>query len=143
MYSTMNSDYALRAMIQLAGGDLYESVQISRVARAAGIPEPFLRKIIPRLQRAGLIRTTRGNRGGITLAKPAHMISVLDIILPIEEKLAMHSCLLDGSFCDRKVQCRMHKVWLETEAAVRKILAVRRLDQLVGYNPGIRMTGAM
>ena len=113
------------------------------MARTAGIPEPYLRKIIPRLQRAGLIQTARGNRGGIALARPANKISVLDIILPTEEKLAMHYCLLDGSYCDRKVQCRMHKIWAETEAAVRRILAVKRLDQLVRQKPDKGTTGAV
>jgi Rrf2 family iron-sulfur cluster assembly transcriptional regulator len=143
MYSTMNSDYALRAMIHLAGGDLNGSVPISQVARAAGIPEPYLRKIIPHLQHAGLIQTTRGNRGGITLARPANTISVLDIILPVEEKLAMHFCLLEGSICDRKIQCPMHDVWVETETAVRRILAFSRLDQLVNYDSGNKTTGAV
>ena len=131
MYITMNSDYALRAMMQLAISGLGETIPISRISADAEIPESFLRKIIPRLQKAGLIRTVRGNRGGIELSKPADSISLLDIILPIEEHLGLHRCVLYPASCSRTNFCSMHTVWTEIEHDVRRILAAKSLSCLV------------
>lgn len=131
MYITMNSDYALRAMIEVAGGSSGEIISIVRVSEAAEIPESFLRKIIPQLRKAGLIRTIRGNHGGITLARPAASISLLDIILPIEEHLGLHRCVLHNDRCDRKTRCSVHDVWKDIENQVRHILAGHSLEQLV------------
>ncbi len=132
MYITMNSDYALRAMMQLAQGENSTTVPIAQISRDADIPESFLRKIIPRLQRAGLIYTARGNQGGISLARPAASISILDIIIPIEENLGMHRCVFHHDGCDRKNYCVLHDVWEDLEIEVRQFLNARNLEQLVG-----------
>jgi len=140
MYITMNSDYALRAMMQLAAGGSNNTIPIAQISKSANIPESFLRKIIPRLQRAGLLRTVRGNQGGISLARPADSISILDIILPIEGNLGMHRCILNNDECERKNDCNLYYIWQEIEIEVRQILAARSLEQLAAqYNPEKRI----
>jgi len=131
MYITMNSDYALRAMMRLAEEGNGIIIPIAQISKSAEIPEAFLRKIVPRLQKAGLIRTSRGNQGGISLARPAHSISVLDILIPVEESLSMHRCVLDDSDCHRKNFCAMQTVWQDINDEVRHLLADRTLQQLV------------
>ncbi len=134
MYCTMNSDYALRAMMHLASEADGATVPIARISKTADIPEAFLRQIIPRLRKAGLIRSSRGNRGGISLARPAHLITLLDILSPIEDNLGMHRCVLDHQWCSRTARCPMHAVWMDIENDVRRSLAAKNLRQLAGRN---------
>ncbi len=128
----MNSDYAMRAMMLLAVAGSNEAIPIAQISKTADIPELFLRKIIPRLQRAGLLRTVRGNQGSISLARPADSISILDIIIPIEGNLGMHRCVMNNAKCDRKNDCNLYHIWLDIEIELRNLLAVRNLEQLAG-----------
>ena len=134
MYITMNSDYALRAMMHLASEADGATVPIARISKTADIPEAFLRQIIPRLRKAGLIRSSRGNKGGISLARPAHLITLLDILSPIEEHLGVHHCVIDHQWCSRSDRCPIHAVWMDIETDVRRSLAAKNLRQLAGHD---------
>ena len=71
MQITRQADYAVRAVLYLArlGGN--ERAATSAVAEEQRIPPSFLAKIISQLSIAGLLHTSRGARGGVTLARPA------------------------------------------------------------------------
>jgi len=65
----MSGEYAIRAILHLAGENSNKNVQIQDISKKWKIPESFLRKIIPLLAKAGLIMSVRGSGGGIKLAK--------------------------------------------------------------------------
>lgn len=76
-------EYALRAMVQLAT-DSSGAATTKDIAAKAKIPGAYLAKVFQSMRREGLIHSRRGIGGGITLAKPAAKISLLDIIDAIE-----------------------------------------------------------
>ncbi len=68
MQITRQADYAVRAVLYLAKtGDQRSAT--SQVAQKQQIPPSFLAKIISQLSIAGLLHTSRGARGGVTLAR--------------------------------------------------------------------------
>ena len=113
MKITMLGEYAIRAMMHLAENNSGKVVHISTVSQKWNIPESALRKISPQLRRAGLIRSVRGNSGGISLAKDASFITPLDIIECVEGEIILNPCLTDPGQCDRTSVCAMHSVWQE------------------------------
>ena len=80
MQITRQADYAVRAVLYLArlGGN--ERAATSTVAEEQHIPPSFLAKIISQLSIAGLLHTSRGARGGVTLARDAKDITLLEVI---------------------------------------------------------------
>jgi Rrf2 family protein len=76
------SDYALHALIELAGsaGGLVSTEQL---ARTQAIPGSVLEGIMTELRRAGLVLSQRGPQGGFCLARPAAEISLADVIQAI------------------------------------------------------------
>ena len=72
-------EYALRAMVQLAV-DSSGQATTKDIAAKAKVPSAYLAKVLQSMRRGGLIHSRRGVGGGITLAKPAGKISLLDII---------------------------------------------------------------
>ena len=81
---TMTGEYAVRAMIHLAALPPDVTAQIADISREWEVPDTFLRKIMSQLSRNGLVATYRGNGGGVALARPAHTITLLDVIESIE-----------------------------------------------------------
>ena len=78
MQITRQADYALRAIIFLARLDDGKKASTSKIARQQNIPPSFLAKIVSQLSVAGLIHTSRGAHGGVSLAKPADEEAEID-----------------------------------------------------------------
>ena len=84
MQITRQADYAIRAVRYLAKQDPNNRSATSRVATEMKIPPSFLAKIISQLSIAGLVHTSRGARGGVTLARDPIDISLLDVVEAID-----------------------------------------------------------
>lgn len=134
MQLTMTGEYAIRAMIHLSSLPYGTVVHIADVSKEWDIPENFLRKITAQLVAAGLVRTVRGLRGGITLARPAEQSTLLDVIEAAEGKILLNKCLLCSSVCPRDAWCQVHQVWNEAQEALVKILSRKSLAQLAAEN---------
>ncbi|MCB1061574.1 MAG: Rrf2 family transcriptional regulator [Verrucomicrobiae bacterium] len=89
MTISRKADYALRAVVILAGSPPDRPMQIQEMAEIGGIPLKFLEQILLMLKRGGLLRSKRGVGGGYHLDKPTRQISVGEII-----------SLIDGGLCN-------------------------------------------
>ncbi len=91
---TQRSRYALRAMIFLAAQPINGApVPMTRIAAEANVPRKFLELILADLRESGFLFSTRGKAGGYRLARPAHLISLGEIIRTIEGPLALVPCV--------------------------------------------------
>lgn len=99
------TDYALRAVLYLASHPL---ANISEVAEAQFVPQDFLAKIMQKLARAGIVRTHRGIGGGISLARPASEINMLQIVEAMEGPLTINRCFANPGECPREAYCSIH-----------------------------------
>lgn len=116
MQITRQADYALRAVIYLARLDKNEKAPTSRIAKEQAIPSSFLAKIISQLSVSGLVHTSRGARGGVSLAKPADEISVLDVIQAIDGPVFLNECTEEDSSCPFQNSCPLREIWCEARA---------------------------
>lgn len=104
--------YALRMAVYLAKHQCDKYVSLKEIAANEGISKKYLEQIVPMLNRAGLLRTTRGNKGGYLLTKKACEITVGDILRATEGNLAPIACLeYDVNDCSRKAQCSTLYIW--------------------------------
>ena len=74
------SSYAVRALAHLARQPTGASERKQDIARAAGLADVQLVKILGRLVRAGLLNAAKGPGGGFVLARPARQVTLLAII---------------------------------------------------------------
>ena len=88
MKLTTRSEYALLAMIHLSRCDRGEAVPLNQVARAQKVPLKYLEQLVSALCRAGYLTSTKGQKGGYVLAKPAEKITVAEIIRLFDGALA-------------------------------------------------------
>ena len=72
--------YALRMLYDLALHQEEGYVSLKDIADRQGISKKYLEQIVPLLNKTGLLRTNRGNKGGYMLAGKADEITVGDIL---------------------------------------------------------------
>jgi Rrf2 family nitric oxide-sensitive transcriptional repressor len=91
MHLTRFTDYSLRTLIYvgLQGNRL---PSIAEIAKAYGISEHHLNKVVHHLGQIGLLDTVRGRRGGIRLARRPEQIGIGDVVREVEGHMAVIEC---------------------------------------------------
>lgn len=125
---TQRSRYGLRSMIFLAttpaGGP---PVPMNRIAVEANVPRKFLELILADLRDAGLLHSHRGKMGGYMLARPAHLISLGEIIRVIEGPLALVPCVSRTAYrpckdCKSEADCAIRHTMARVRDETARIL---------------------
>ncbi len=117
MQITRQADYAIRAILFLAENDPNVRQSTSKIAEQKHIPPSFLAKIISQLSIAGLIHTSRGAHGGVTLARPADQISIMEVVEAIDGPIALNQCTFSSlQSCPFGENCPVHEMWVEAQS---------------------------
>ena len=116
MQITRQADYALRAMLYLSNLEPSKRAATSHIAKEKNIPPSFLAKIISQLSIAGLINTSRGARGGVTLARAPEEISILEVVEAIDGPITLNECTLNAGSCIFGEKCPMRPVWCDAQS---------------------------
>ncbi len=116
-------DYALRAVIYLAGIAPDRYGRVSEIARAKDIPQAFLAQILPLLANRGVVKSQQGAHGGYALARSAEAISFLEVIESVEGPLRLNKCV-DGQHddCTLTEDCEMLHVWNQAQSQMVEFL---------------------
>ncbi len=131
MQITHQADYAIRTIFYLARLDPNQKVATSQIAEEYHIPASFLTKIISQLSVAGLIHTPRGARGGVSLARSAGLISLLDVLVAIDGPVALNECVDDPNSCPFNSDCVLHQFWSDASEELVNRLRSTTYDKLV------------
>jgi Rrf2 family transcriptional regulator, iron-sulfur cluster assembly transcription factor len=130
MQITRQADYAIRAVRYLAKLGPNQRAATSTIAQEMKIPPSFLAKIISQLSIAGLLHTSRGARGGVTLAHEPGEISMLDVVEAIDGPILLNECVGDPGNCPFSEDCLVHPIWVEVQESLVKRLRETKFDQL-------------
>lgn len=129
--------YSLLAMVCLESpGGRWRGGQ--QIAKATGVPKPYLSKILHGLGQAGLIRTKRGFRGGFTLAREPEKISVMDVIEALERRPWEPRCLLGMAQCSEERACPAHDMWTREQQRIETHLRKLTLAEIARFERGAR-----
>lgn len=134
MQITRQADYAVRAILYLAQLGPGGQASTAQIARAQNIPLTFLAKIVSQLAASGIVRATRGARGGVALARSAEAISLLEIVEAIDGPIALNECVSDPSNCPLGDTCAVRPVWCETQSNLVAKLSQTKFASLVKKN---------
>lgn len=92
MRLSKQTNYAVRTLVYCAVNEPGLS-RVSDIAKAYGISEMFLFKIILPVAKNGLLETVRGRRGGVRLSRPAEQIRLIDVLRVTEENFELSECM--------------------------------------------------
>jgi Rrf2 family protein len=131
MQISKEADYALRAVLYLSRlGDSHQ-IATYKIATDQQIPTSFLAKIVARLSSAGIIRTSRGARGGVSLARHGGQISVLEVVEAIDGPIAINTCVLHPGECSQGEICTLHAIFCQAQETLVNQLKQTNFEQLI------------
>ena len=110
MRLTTFTDYALRVLIYLAGEPAHRAT-IAEVAAAFQISEHHLVKVVQFLGKEGILRNTRGRRGGMQLAHAPSAIPIGRVVRLTEGQTRPAECFTpETNTCRLAGVCRLQRV---------------------------------
>ena len=122
MHVTAKADYAVRAIVELAGSSQQAPRKVDTVAKAQGIPVSFLENILTQLRSAGIVRSQRGPEGGYWLARPAEELNLAEVIRSVEGPLVgVRGQRPEEIEYTGSAESLQH-VWIAVRANLRKVL---------------------
>ncbi|RYP85358.1 Rrf2 family transcriptional regulator [Nocardioides guangzhouensis] len=139
MRVSAKSDYALRALIEMAGRADSSPVSAEELGRLQDIPHGFLQAILADLRRAGVVVSQRGQSGGWRLAGKPEAISVADVIRAVDGPLvSVYGLRPEAVTYNERADVLQH-VWIAARRSLRDVfeqvtiadLAARELPDAV------------
>ncbi len=131
MKLSTRGQYATRALLDLAQHLDDEPVQLRDIARRQQISQRYLEHLITPLIAAGIMTTTRGPRGGVSLARSPDDIRLDEVIRLLEGSVAPVECVNNPSLCDRATLCATRDIWDDLTKAINGVLSAVTLSDLV------------
>ncbi|MFC6153066.1 RrF2 family transcriptional regulator [Nocardioides yefusunii] len=121
MRVSAKSDYALRALIEMAGGNDGKPVSAEELGRRQEIPHGFLQAILADLRKSGVVVSQRGQSGGWRLARPAEEVSVADVIRAVDGPLVSVYGLRPEAVEYNDSAAVLQHVWIAARSALRDV----------------------
>ena len=134
MQITRQADYAMRAVLYLAKMGPERRVSTRRIADEQKIPPSFLAKIVSQLSVAGLLQTSRGARGGVSLARKPADITVLEVVEAIDGPILLNECVADGATCAFGDSCPLHDIFSNAQAELVTRLKLTTFGSILQKN---------
>jgi Rrf2 family protein len=131
MRISSRGQYGLRALAVLARRQGERPTQVREIARVEGLSAKYLEQLLGRLRSGGLVKSVRGARGGYQLARPAHEITVREVLVLLEGSLAPTDCVEPNSGCRANEECTAHAVWSGLYATILEYLDSQTLADLL------------
>jgi Rrf2 family cysteine metabolism transcriptional repressor len=123
--------YGVRALLDLALHQSAGLVPLKDIARRQEISLPYLEHLITPLVAGGLVKSTRGARGGILLLKPPAQIKLSEVVQLLEGPVAPVDCVNNPELCHRSTSCVARDIWVQMKEAMSKVLDSTTLKDLV------------
>ena len=114
----------IHAMVYLAdhrSDDKPKTHSVHEIALHLNASKAHLAKVLQRLAHVGHLRSTRGPKGGFTLAKKPNQITFLDVYEALEGPFEINRCLFAAPICGR-ADCIMGSLIEKVETEVRTYL---------------------
>jgi len=123
--------YGTRALLDLALHSGEGAVPLKDIARRQEISLPYLEHLITPLMAGGLVRSTRGARGGVLLLKHPRDIKLSEVLQLLEGSIAPVDCVNNPKICPRSDLCVTRDIWGDMKKVMDGVLESTTLQDLV------------
>ncbi|MCL5735715.1 MAG: Rrf2 family transcriptional regulator [Actinobacteria bacterium] len=123
MVLSQRTQYAVRAVFELAKREGAGPVKASTVAASQHIPARFLENILGQLRQAGVVEATRGKEGGYRIARPPADVSVGEVIRLMQGPISVIECAggVSGRDCALRMGCVLLPMWEKAHNAMMSV----------------------
>ena len=122
--------YGARASLELAIRYGSGPVMVREIAASQDISERYLEHILNTLRASGIVKSTRGARGGYELIRSPSTITLGEILRSLEGPFEIVPCInIDG--CPKIPQCVMCQIWNEIKDSIDSVTESITLKDIV------------
>ena len=136
-----NTDYALRAIVNLAKRYGDGAVSTRTIADDEDVPYQLACKLMQKLHKNRLVESCMGPKGGFRLSRSPSKINVLEVIEAIQGAPTLNKCLLGVDTCPRKPTCPVSRKLAELQVYMNRYLSSITLSELVQSRPATTKKG--
>lgn len=125
MWITSRSHYGLITMSELARSYGQGPVSLNYIAEKQSMPMAYLEQLVSPLRKAGLVRATRGQRGGFELLVPPDQVTVKQVVRALDGDYSPVECVSDvyeQGACVREDECTSRFVWQQLKESMNQVL---------------------
>ena len=130
MRVSAKSDYALRALIEMASRTDSTPVSAEELGRLQEIPHGFLQAILADLRRSGIVVSQRGQSGGWRMSRDPDTVSVADVIRAVDGPLVSVYGLRPEAVTYNERASVLQHVWIAARRSLRDVFEGVTLRQL-------------
>lgn len=124
--------YALRVMLDLAQQPAGEYISLKSISQRQAVSMKYMEAIVATLNKAGMVESLRGKKGGYRLTRSADKYTIGEILKLTEGSLAPVTCLECENPCQRAESCITRPMWLELDKLIDDYLESKTLADLLG-----------
>jgi Rrf2 family protein len=135
------AEYGLICSLHLARRAAEGPITGREIAAKERLPADYVEQILLRLRRAGIVRSTRGARGGYSLARPAEQVSVRAVIAASELTTFDLHCVshpVEEERCSAAHACSIRPVWQMLQSKIDDVLESVHLADLLADEAEVR-----
>lgn len=143
MKFSAQEEFGIRCLMALAREGEDGFLTIPAIAKAEGLTQSHVAKLLSILRKTGYVNSHRGQQGGYTLSRPADQMLVSDLMATLGGRLT------HDHFCNRFVgqleecvhtdDCSLMPLWVKIQDAVDASIKGLTLHDLVDPKAGINV----
>src|ERR1051325_9101892 len=111
MIFSSSTEYAIRGLSELAIRADAGPTIVDDLVAGTDLPRDFLAKVFQKLVRGGILRSMKGRGGGFSLARPAHEITIMNIVEAIDGPQLFDLCVVGLERCNDQMPCPQHDLY--------------------------------
>jgi len=124
------TEYAIRGLSEMAIRGDEQRVMLDDLVAGTNLPRDFMAKVFQRLVHAGLLRSAKGRGGGFSLARPAHQITMMQIVEAIDGAQTLDRCVVGLERCTDQMPCPQHDLYKPIRQRLKDYLNTTTLADL-------------
>ncbi|MFN1834491.1 RrF2 family transcriptional regulator [Balneola sp. MJW-20] len=119
---SQGTQYAISAIIAISKFAPEGAISASELSKSLNCPSAYLSQILAKLKAPGIIKSQRGLKGGVFLAKPLEQINLYDVITAIDGDDFFNQCFMGIDGCGKIEPCPFHLFWSKERDNIKEWL---------------------
>ncbi len=133
MHISTKTNYALRALSELALVKNDKPIPISEICRNQNLPPKYIEQLFRKLKQHNLVKSVHGVKGGYLLSRHQTQISLKDIITAVDDQISQQNCYryhYNHVHC-KALPCGINEVWNDINKDLEKYFDSINLAQII------------
>ena len=125
------TEYAIRGLSELAcRSQNGQSILLNDLVSGTDLPRDFVAKLFQKLVKGNILNSAKGRGGGFSLARPAHEITLMQIVEVMEGPQCFDRCVVGLEKCNDQMPCPQHDLYKPIRHRLKDYLGTTTLADL-------------